>query len=235
MEKGWILVTGAAKRLGREISLELARHDWDVIAHYHTSEEDAKKLVNDIQDLGRSACLVEMDLSVPESVKKLVPYLWQELGDIKGIVNNAAVFEPDVSDSSEQEKLIAKHTAVNSEAARILSKTFYDEIVSASKTDKKIKGAIVNLLDNTETPSKFSAYKQSKDALLSMTLNMAKSFSPHVRVNGVAPNFLFPSARQTQEQFLKMANGNISEPSEIARAVRVFIENTSENGNILRY
>ncbi|MCL2473479.1 MAG: SDR family NAD(P)-dependent oxidoreductase, partial [Alphaproteobacteria bacterium] len=131
MDKGWILVTGAAKRLGREISLELARHGWDIIAHYNTSEEAAKSLAKEIQDLGRDCCLLEMDLNNLESVKKLVPYLWQELGAIKGIVNNAAVFEPDVKDPLEQEKLIAKHMAVNAEAARILSKTFYDETVSA--------------------------------------------------------------------------------------------------------
>ena len=229
MEKGWILVTGAAKQLGREISLELARHGWDIIVHYNKSEDDAKKLVKEIQDLNRAACLVEMDLSIPETTKQLIPYLWQELGHIKGLVNNAAVFEPDVKDESEQEKLIAKHSVVNTEAARILSKAFYNEIVSA-----KIKGAIVNLLDNTKTPSNFSAYKQSKDSLLNITLNMAKSFFPHVRVNGVAPNFMFPSARQTQEQFLKLAGDNLSNPAKIAMAVRVFIENLSETGNIFR-
>ncbi len=60
---GWVLVTGAAKRIGREIALELARSGYDIVLHYNTSKEEAIKTAKDIKKIGCDVALVELDLA----------------------------------------------------------------------------------------------------------------------------------------------------------------------------
>jgi NAD(P)-dependent dehydrogenase (short-subunit alcohol dehydrogenase family) len=219
---GWALITGASKRIGKAIALELAAQGWDIIIHYRTSVVEAKQLAEEIQDLGRSACLAEIDLSNASMTEKLIPSLAKELGGINVLINNAALFEPDKDDPDG-----TRHWAINAEAPRLLSKAF------AQSLPKGERGVIVNLLDATPTPSSFSAYAKSKKFLSDMTLNMAKSFAPRVRVNGVAPMYVFPSPRQSDEAFQRMAGKEIVSPQQVALAVRRLIETPSASGEIV--
>ena len=172
----WVLVTGSAKRIGRAIALELAAHGWDIVVHYNKSAKEAQKLAEEIQEMGRSACLAEIDLGNAAMAERLIPSLTKELGAINALINNASLFEPDKMDPDG-----SRHWAVNAEAPRILGKSFRDCL------PKGERGIIINLLDATPMPSTFSAYDKSKKFLSKMTLNMAKSFGPKIRVNGVAP------------------------------------------------
>ncbi len=218
----WALVTGAAKRIGRSIALDLAHHGWDIVVHYFRSAEDAQKLSEEIQELGRSVCLAEIDLANAAAVEKLIPSLAEELGALDALVNNAALFDPDERDPDG-----ARHRAVNADAPRLLSKAFFAQIPKGGR------GVIVNLLDATPMPPTFSAYTESKKFLADMTLNMARSFAPHVRVNGVAPMYVFPSPRQSEESFRKMAGDNIVSPERVAHAVRRMIEAVGVTGEIV--
>jgi NAD(P)-dependent dehydrogenase (short-subunit alcohol dehydrogenase family) len=219
---GWALVTGAGKRIGRAIALDLAAHGWDIVVHYHRSEAEAKQLAEEIQNLGQSACLAEIDLANTQMAEKLIPSLAKELGAIHVLVNNAALFEPDETDPDG-----SRHMAVNADAPRLLSKAFRDHL------PKGERGVIINLLDATPMPKNFSAYTRSKNFLSDMTLNMAKSFAPRVRVNGVAPMYVLPSPRQSEESFRIMAGNNITAPQEVATAVRRLIETTQATGQIV--
>ena len=219
---GWVLITGAAKRIGREIALEMAAHGWDIIVHYHRSADEAKRLGEDIQAMGRSACLAEIDLADPRLAANLIPSLAEEIGMIDALVNNAALFDPDDKDPDG-----ARHQAVNADAPRLLAKAFRDHLPRGEK------GAIVNLLDSTPPAPNFTAYAKSKAALADLTLNMAKSFAPQVRVNGVAPLYVLPSARQTEEGFLKLAQGHLTPPEDVAAAVRRLIEAKDTTGHIM--
>jgi NAD(P)-dependent dehydrogenase (short-subunit alcohol dehydrogenase family) len=69
----WVLITGAAKRIGRDIALEMARAGWDIILHYNTSKRDALKTAKEIRALGREACLAELDLANAWLVAQLIP------------------------------------------------------------------------------------------------------------------------------------------------------------------
>ncbi|MDD4616099.1 MAG: SDR family NAD(P)-dependent oxidoreductase [Alphaproteobacteria bacterium] len=218
----WALVTGASKRIGRVIALELAAHGWDIVIHYRSSETEAKKLAEEIQKLGQQACLAEIDLTNAKMTEKLIPSLVQELGPINVLVNNAALFEPDVADPDG-----SRHWAVNAEAPRLLSKAF------AASLPKGDRGAIVNLLDATPMPEKFSGYARSKKFLADITINMAKSFAPRIRVNGVAPMYVLPGPRQSEEAFRKMAGTNLVSPQQVAHAVRRLIETPSATGEIV--
>ena len=218
----WVLVTGSAKRIGRAIALELAAHGWDIVVHYNKSAKEAQKLAEEIQEMGRSACLAEIDLGNAAMAERLIPSLTKELGAINALINNASLFEPDKMDPDG-----SRHWAVNAEAPRILGKSFRDCL------PKGERGIIINLLDATPMPSTFSAYDKSKKFLSKMTLNMAKSFGPKIRVNGVAPMYVLPSSRQSEENFKIMAKDNIVSPQRVAEAVRQLIETPSATGEIV--
>src|ERR1700761_8818967 len=118
---GWVLITGAARRIAREISLDMAAQGWDIIVHYNHSEAEAQKLAEEIQAQGRNACLAEIDLTNTKLVENLIPSLAEEIGMIDALVNNAALFEPDAQDPDS-----TRHRVINAEAPRILSKAFRD-------------------------------------------------------------------------------------------------------------
>jgi NAD(P)-dependent dehydrogenase (short-subunit alcohol dehydrogenase family) len=218
----WALVTGAGKRIGRAIALDLAAHGWDIIVHYHRSADDAQKVAEEIQQLGRSACLAEIDLSDAKMAENLIPSLAEEIGMIDALINNASLFEPDPNDPDG-----ARHWALNADAPRLLSKAFRDHLPSTER------GVIVNLLDSSPRAPEFTAYNRSKDFLTDMTGNMAKSFAPQVRVNGVAPAFVLPSPRQSEEAFRKLGRDKLSTPEQVATAVRRLLETPGANGEIV--
>lgn len=220
--KGWVLVTGAAKRIGRAIALDLATHGWDVIVHYHRSQDEARAVAETIQVMGRNACLAEFDLARSDLLENLIPSLAEELGMIDGLINNAALFEPDDQDPDG-----SRHWAVNAEAPRILCKSFRDHL------PKNEHAAIVNLLDDTPIAGNFTAYGKSKEFLTQITRNMAKSFAPQVRVNGVAPAYVLPSPRQTDESFRALAGGNMVTAEDVACAVRKCLDITPMTGELI--
>ena len=219
---GWALITGSSQRIGRAIALDLAARGWDIVVHYHRSAKEAQQLAQEIQDLGQSACLAEIDLADPRLAENLIPSLAAEIGMIDALVNNAALFEPDDADSDG-----TRHWAINADAPRLLSKAFRAHLPPGEK------GVIVNLLDATPPAPNFSSYAKSKTFLTDMTRNMAKSFAPQVRVNGVAPVYVLPSPRQSEEAFRTMAKGNLVTPEQVGQAVRQLIETPSVTGQII--
>ena len=172
--------------------------------------------------MGQDAILAEIDLSNAQLTESLIPSLAEEIGMIDVLVNNASLFESDATDPDG-----TRHWAVNADAPRLLSKAFRDHM---AKTER---GVIVNLLDATQAPPHFTAYTKSKVFLTDMTRNMAKSYAPQVRVNGVAPGCVLPAAGQSEESFLKMSGGRIVSPQQIATAVRQLIETPAATGEIV--
>jgi NAD(P)-dependent dehydrogenase (short-subunit alcohol dehydrogenase family) len=221
----WVLVTGAAKRIGRAIALDLAAAGWDVVVHYNTSRDEAIKTVQDIEALGRRAGLAELDLADLRLVEKLIPALAAELGVIDALVNNAALFEPDANDPGG-----ARHMAINAEAPRILSEAFAKRAPHG--------GAIVNILDADPSALDFSFYNASKEALAETTHEMAKRFAPRVHVHGIALGPVLRNSRQSEEHFQEMARrsalGKALPVDEIASSVRKLIENESMTDFIIR-
>ena len=105
---GAALVTGAARRIGREIALALAADGWDVAVHYATSRDDALRTVADIEQLGRRAVAVNRDLAVEAGVKSLLAECAHELGPVTCVVNNASLFEHDDAATFSSEHLVER-------------------------------------------------------------------------------------------------------------------------------
>ena len=221
----WVLITGAAKRIGNAIALDMAKAGWNIVVHFHTSSSEAETLAHAIRALGRKACLAQIDLSKAEHVAQLIPALCAEIGTLSALVNNASLFEPDnIADA----ETIAR---VNVEAPRLLSEVFCKHI------DPETGGSIVNLLDADPTMPSFTAYNVSKRLLADLTRAMAVDFAPTVRVNGVALGAVLPSPRQSPQHFndqiVATPLKNKIMPDEVAAAVRFLLESPSITGSIL--
>jgi NAD(P)-dependent dehydrogenase (short-subunit alcohol dehydrogenase family) len=224
--KGFVLITGAAKRLGRDIALELAAAGWDIALHFHSSRAAAESAADAIRALGRSAHLAQADLADSAAVQALIPSLNAEIGPLAALVNNASIFERDESDPGG-----LLHRAINLEAPLELCEQFYRQ----RQPDRV--SVIVNMLESTVIPARFSAYEASKKALRAATLAMANRMAPFVRVNGIAPGPTLISARETPAHFARQIAATPLQTSIPAKAITsgvlFLIENEAMTGAVI--
>ncbi|RMD62308.1 MAG: SDR family oxidoreductase [Alphaproteobacteria bacterium] len=226
------LVTGAARRVGRAIALDLARHGWAVAVHYRTSAADAAATVADIEAAGGRALALQADLADEADVETLVPRAVAALGPLGCLVNNASTFEMDTIETATRESW-DRHIEPNLRAPLVLSQAF------ARALPMPDGGVIINLIDQRVwnlTPY-FLSYTVSKAGLWTLTRTLALALAPRIRVNGIGPGPTLPSARQSDEQFARqcaaMPLGRGTSPAEICRAVRFILETPSLTGQMI--
>src|ERR1035441_5831465 len=99
------LVTGAAKRIGRAIALQLAASGADVAITYRGSQSEAEDTVRDLASLGVDALAVRTDLADPLSIREMVAAVVEEFGRLDILVNNAGVFESAALERSEESRV----------------------------------------------------------------------------------------------------------------------------------
>jgi len=184
------LITGSARRLGREIALALAANGADIVIHHSHSPSLADEVAAAIRGMGRKAWIVESDLSDPQNADLLVSRAW-ECTPLDGIVNNAAVFyKQEWFDTSIE--LWQDTLAINLTAPFLISKAFA-KILSEMNT-----GRIVNMLDwrALRPGDDHLAYTVSKAALGSLTRSLAQAFAPRISVNALALGAVLPPSDQ---------------------------------------
>lgn len=187
MDRGrFVLVTGGAHRIGRSISLAVARSGFDVAIHYRTSHEEAVALGSEIEALGRKAILLRADLSQPEQVHTLIARILEQ-GSLVALVNNAAIFEKLDWQSSTLESW-NRHLMVNLTAPFLLSQAFARALPPGEQ------GRIINMLDwRVSRPgADHLPYSVSKSALASLTASLAAALAPHITVNALALGAILP-------------------------------------------
>jgi NAD(P)-dependent dehydrogenase (short-subunit alcohol dehydrogenase family) len=229
----WALVTGAGKRLGRAVALDLARAGWSVAAHYNRSREDADQLVAEIRALGVGAVAVQGDLANPAAPDAIIAAAQQEAeGAITALVNCAAAFAHDTIDTLGPEKL-QSHMALNTLAPALLARAFAASLAVGAR------GAVVNFLDfklASPYPDHFS-YTLSKYALAGATELLARALAPRVRVNAVAPGYVLAAPGQSEEAYARIHPdtplGYGPTPENVANAVRFLIENPAVTGQTI--
>jgi hypothetical protein len=227
-----ILVTGAARRLGREIALELAAAGFDVGVHYRGSREEAEATAAELRHKGARAETFQADLSDEPACRALVPAVVQRLGRLDGVVNNASIFEYDKPASFGFEAM-DRHWRANVAPAVVLAQALHDQVSQGAT------GCVVNLIDQklwNPNPDYFS-YTLSKAALQSATVMLAQALAPKVRVCGVAPGITLVSGPMTEGEFDQARTltplQRSSTPQDIARAVRFLIESPAITGTTL--
>ena len=230
-----VLVTGAARRLGREIALALAAAGWRVAVHYRSSAEDALKTAADCSALTGGSAAFHADLSDEVAVRALLPRVVAQLGSVEAVVNSASTFEHDDA-SSFSFAALDQHLRGNTGAPILLARALHDHL--ASRGDAA-QGAVVNLLDQklwNQNPD-FLSYTLSKAALEAANTMLALALAPRVRVVGVAPGLTLTSHMLSDEKFQALHRlsplGRSSTPEDVASAVRFALENRSITGTTL--
>ena len=227
--RGWALVTGASRRIGRALALAAAQAGYDVVVHHRSSAADAAATIVQIEALGRKAHAVAADLVSPEACSGLIKAAPTPL---TLLVNSASAFDDDRIETLSVEGWDAT-MAANLRAPVLLAKAF----AAALATDHE--GQIVNIADQRvlrPTPHFFS-YAVSKAALWAATRMLAQALAPRVRVNAIAPGPTLPSIHQTAESFAAesaaVALGHGPRPEEIGAALAYLIDARSVTGQMI--
>jgi NAD(P)-dependent dehydrogenase (short-subunit alcohol dehydrogenase family) len=231
-EKGAVLVTGAAQRIGRAIALDLGRRDFPIAIHHHRSANEAEDLAAEIRKTGGIARTFAADLADPEAVMGLVPAAAAALGPIGTLINNAACFEHDTILNATLESWTL-HLDVNLRAPFFLAQSFVRAL------PKGMDGNIINLIDMRvwkPTPH-FASYTVSKGGLWMLTQTLAMALAPRIRVNGIGPGPTLPSAHQSDSAFARQTAAlplrRAPTPADITAGVRYILEAKSLTGQML--
>lgn len=228
-----VLVTGAARRLGREIALALAAGGWQVAVHYRRSADDAIKTVADCERLAGAAAAFDADLADEAATRALLPRVCAVFGQVDAVVNNASLFEHDDA-ASFGYAAMERHLRSNTGAAIVLAQALHAHVKERQGT-----GAVVNLLDQklwNPNPD-FLSYTLSKAALEAANTLLAQALAPELRVVGVAPGLTLTSHMLSAEKFEALHRlsplGRSSTPQDVAATVKFALENRSITGTTL--
>lgn len=224
------LVTGSAKRLGREIILTLHQAGFRVIIHCRQSTSEAISLCKQLNTIKPdSAAWLQADLNRIENLNEVAAAAVNPFGRLDVLVNNASSFYPTpigTATLAQWDDLFGS----NVKAPFFLTQALAPEL-------SKQKGCVINLVDiHAEKPlAQHSVYCMAKAALVMMTKSLARELAPTIRVNGIAPGaILWPSEQSngfTQSAVPMLTEqdkagilaqiplGHLGQPSDIAQTV----------------
>ena len=224
-----VLVTGAAKRIGNAISVGLARQGCNVIIHYDKSESEAKKLHDEMAELGVKSWPVQASLKDSESCRALIDKSHGLAGTVDMLVNNASVFSSGDIGAVRLED-IEVEMLTNAWAPFLLSRHF------SKKTDR---GKIVNILDTRVAGYDLNhfAYYLSKRMLEILTESMALKLAPRITVNGIAPGLILPPQGKDYNYLEQKKDTvplkKIGSPSDIVETVLFLLRSDFVTGQVV--
>lgn len=226
------LVTGGAHRVGRAITLALARAGANVVINYHRSAEAAEITAAEVRDLGVAALPVQADIADWQQVQAMVAAATERFGGVDILVNSASLWletpfpTADVS-AWRQVTDIAIHGA------------FYCANAVAPFMLARGEGAIVHIVDLSawEPWPNFMAHSVGKAASLALSRQLALELAPAVRVNAVAPGPVLPPPDYDKNQIARTANKTLlnrwGTVDDVAEAVLFFIRAPYVTGEVL--
>ena len=256
------LVTGAGKRLGREIAMGLARAGWRIAVHYRSSEAEALQTAADCMQAfaqwqaqaglkaeGGDATVLQngtqvqlqnfifkADLAKEEATRKLLPQVVNQLGRVDAVINSAALFEHDDVQSFSYANM-AQHWASNTGAAIVLAQALHQHC--QSRDAQAAEAVVINMLDQklwNPNPD-FLSYTLSKAALEAANTLLAQALAPLVRVIGVAPGLTLTSHMLDDDKFQKLHTlsplGRSSSVEDVVSSVVFAVHNRAMTGTTL--
>jgi NAD(P)-dependent dehydrogenase (short-subunit alcohol dehydrogenase family) len=226
------LITGAARRIGRAIALDLAAHGWRVGIHYRHSRDEAEALAKEIGRSGGTAAALPANLADLDDVQSLIARCADALGAPTCLVNNASEFFLDTIGSVTPSGWDT-HLDINLKAPVFLAQALYANVPEGAE------GNVINIIDQRvwrPTPDFFS-YTISKAGLWTATQTLAQAMAPRVRVNAIGPGPVLQSVHQSKADF---AAETLTTPlqrgpslPEIAAAVRFILATPSMTGQMI--
>ena len=216
----WVLVTGAAKRIGAVIARTLHTAGANVAIHYHSSEDAARELVADLERERRgSAFAVSADVRDVRALERMAHDVVERTGRLDVLINNASNFYPTPLGTITEEQwndLVGS----NLKAPLFLTQALLPAL-------RATQGVVVNIVDvHAQRPLRdHPVYGAAKAGLAMLTRSLAKDLGPDVRVNGVSPGaILWPEGDGMSDKLRagiikQTALKRAGEPEDIAAAV----------------
>ncbi len=238
MKNSAVLITGSAKRIGREIAFKLAAKGFDIAIHYNKSKAEALKLADEIKRKFKvKAETFHCDLQQSSGVKKLADDVIKKFPNLNLLINNASIFaESKFLTAPENELLDNLNTHFISPL--ILSKEFAKHVIAS-----KIKAAqIINIVDKNiaRFDTNYFYYLLSKKNLAELTKMLALELAPQIRVNGIAPGFILNNvnAKDSTEEYIQKLVKKIplhkkGDVKNICQTVEFLLENDFISGEII--
>ena len=179
-----VLVTGAARRIGRAIALALAERGANTAITYLASQAEAERTVRALAAHDVDALAVRCDLRDPESIQQTMASVIEEFGQLDLLVNNAGIFESEALENISVEQWDAMF-ATNTRAPFLMAKAAYPHLRAA-------RGRILNIgsLGGLHPWATHAHYCTSKAALHMLSKTMAKAWAPEISVNCIAPGMI---------------------------------------------
>ncbi|KAA3654447.1 MAG: SDR family NAD(P)-dependent oxidoreductase [Chloroflexi bacterium] len=226
------LITGGAVRVGKAITLALARAGANVVINYHSSADSAEETAVTAQSFGVGALAVQANIGDAPQVEAMVAAAQEKFGSVDILVNNASLWQqtPFPTDN-----LDGWHRVTNI----LINGAFYCANAVAPVMLAKGEGAIVNIIDLAayEPWPNFIAHSVGKSALLAMSRQLALELAPVVRVNAVAPGPVLPPPDFDAEMIARTADKTLlarwGRPEDIAEAVMYFVKANFVTGETL--
>ena len=226
------LITGSAKRIGREVALELARRGARIAIHYRSSRAEARDTLKSVLDAGADGAIFQAELTVAQSVQKMFDDVQASFEGLDILVNSASVFEPACADETTPEQW-DRQLDTNAKAP------FFVAQQAARLMLPRGGGKIINIADvagEVIWPAYFP-YSISKAALIAVNRGLAKAYAPRIQVNAIAPGpVLFPddySEEQKQAAVDRTLLKRAGAPADIVNAVVFLIENDYITGELI--
>lgn len=236
------LVTGAGKRLGRAMALELAKRGYDVAVHYASSADDAARVVAEIEEMGRKAVALQADLLEEAQVEALLPRASEALGgSLLVLVNNASIFEYDRIETATRNSW-DRHMESNLRAPFVLMQALAAQMPAPevdANGEPVAKGLVVNMIDQRvrKLTPEFMSYTIAKMGLWALTRTAAQGLAPGIRVNGIGPGPTVQGHRQSDDHFRRQRRATIlergSDASDVAAALGYLLEAKSVTGQLI--
>jgi len=239
------LVTGAGRRLGRAIALELAAAGSNLVVHYGRSREAAEETAERIRALGREAAALPADLTRPEEIEALFCVARERLGRLDVLVNSAASFrrapfeEITVEDWDAVQAVNLRAPFLCTQHAACLMRE--GPARPGSLGEPHAPGLVVNMADmaGITTWSGYVHHGVSKAALLHLTNATARELGPDVRVNAIVPGPILPPPGEDEDSDAWRARGErvplrrTGDPRHVARTVVFLADNDYVTGERL--
>ena len=227
------LITGGAKRLGKETARALAESGAHLAIHFNTSREPAEALARELEGFGVRAMAVQGDLSDPAATESVFRTTWEGLGGLDLLVNNASMFPAGRLDDMELPELIS-NLRLNAWAPFLLTRALWRNVRGTGR-----KGSVVNLLDTRLVGGDLAhaSYHLSKAVLAELTTLMALEFAPELQVNAVAPGAVLPP-EGLEEDYLESLTSSLplrrrGYPQDIAQATLYLLSASFVTGQVI--
>jgi pteridine reductase len=215
-----VLITGGARRIGRQAALAAAGAGADIILHYGHSEKEAQETQQQIRSMGRKAWILQADLEDLAAAAVLIDRAWA-ISPCRALINNAAIFEPLRLHNT---TLLdwQRHMNINLTAPFLLSQAF------ARRLGPDGHGRIINMNDwrALRPGADHFPYTISKAALTALTRSLAQALAPGITVNELALGAILPPASGSAKPRLldEIPAGRWAELEEINQAVLFLLD-----------